>query len=60
MSEWGMDAPHIMSAWTDEYLELMVAKLTERQTARPRKPEGSAEALELASGGKIRVVKHGD
>ena len=55
-----MDAPHIMSAWTDEYLELMVAKLTERQTARPRKPEGSAEALELASGGKIRVVKHGD
>ena len=60
LSQWHLDPVYITGNWTDELLDLMVAKLSERLTARTRKPEGSVEALELASGGKIRVVKHGD
>ena len=52
-----MDAPRIMGTWTDEYLDLMIRKLTERKT-RERDPEGvSADALAAASNGMIEVKR---
>ncbi len=49
-----------MGHWTDELLELMVTKLTERKehNAKPA-PGVSTEALAAASGGMIEI-KHGD
>ncbi len=56
-----MDAPRIMGTWTDEYLDLMIRKLTERKTRErepSRDPEGvSVDALAAASNGMIEVKR---
>lgn len=52
-----------METWTDEYLDLMVRKLTERKQ-RERGTDGgtadgkvSVEALAARSGGMVEVIK---
>ena len=49
-----------MGAWTDEYLDLMIQKLSERkqkERGHTPDPEVSVETLAAKSRGMIRVVK---
>ena len=58
MTEWHVTPDYIVTHWTDELLDLMVEKLTERK--RPRTPIDntvSAEMLATRSHGMIKVVK---
>lgn len=66
MSEWHVTPDYIVSHWTDELLDLMVRKLTERKMREASPvPEEKAtvpvDVLAATSGGMVKVVtKRGD
>lgn len=69
MSEWHITPDYIVNNWTDELLDLMMAKLIERKRRERKAIEGrssgksqsvSVEALAAVSRGQIKVVKHGN
>ncbi len=65
MSEWHITPDYIVNNWTDELLNLMVEKLSERKEREKKAIEGkpdnkvSTETLAAKSRGLIEV-KHGD
>ena len=61
MAEWHVTPDYIVNNWTDELLNLMIEKLSERKKreSEPPPPEegASVETLAMRSGGMIEVVK---
>ena len=60
--EWRLDPVYIVNNWTDELLNLMVEKLTERKerelnAMNGHKPEVSAEMLTAQSRGMVAMEK---
>lgn len=68
MAEWHLPPDYIVNNWTEELLNLMVEKLTERKqretkaieksgSQTPKDQSVSIETLSAMSGGLIKVVK---
>ncbi len=64
MTEWHIPFDHILNHWSDEQLDVMVQKLTERKAREaacpPKVPEHRVSVDQLAKGSRnmVKVVDH--
>ena len=61
MAEWHITPDYIVNNWTEELLNLMIDKLTERkERERSPKPPEENDANLARMGNMVKVVKHGN